>query len=57
VTSQINHLSVNARDLRESVDFDVELDYHGAGRLPDDLRAQANGLWDFNAQSDETMRA
>jgi hypothetical protein len=48
---------VNARDLRESVDFDVELDYHGAGRLPDDLRAQANGLWDFNAQSDETMRA
>jgi catechol 2,3-dioxygenase-like lactoylglutathione lyase family enzyme len=128
VSSQINHVSVNARDLRESVDFYVELlgaepiptpnfgipvqwlalgrtqlhlfeldlqptSHHhlgitvddvepvyraaerrgafdgqafgnhlvelpyGVDRLPDDLRVQLKGLWDFNPQSDEHMRA
>jgi catechol 2,3-dioxygenase-like lactoylglutathione lyase family enzyme len=35
----------------------VEIDYHGVDRLPHDLRAQLMGLWDFNPQSDEQMRA
>ena len=35
----------------------VELDHHGADRLPDDLRAQLKGLWDFNPQDDEQMSA
>ncbi len=35
----------------------VELDHHGVDRLPDDLRAQLKGLWDFNPQSDEDMAA
>jgi catechol 2,3-dioxygenase-like lactoylglutathione lyase family enzyme len=35
----------------------VEIDHHGVDRLPDDLRAQLRGLWDFNPQSDENMRA
>jgi catechol 2,3-dioxygenase-like lactoylglutathione lyase family enzyme len=34
----------------------VEIDHHGVDRLPDDLRAQLKGLWDFNPQSDENMR-
>jgi catechol 2,3-dioxygenase-like lactoylglutathione lyase family enzyme len=34
----------------------VEIDHHGVDRLPDDLRAQLRGLWEFNAQSDEQMR-
>ena len=34
----------------------VEIDQHGVGRLPDDLRAQVKRLWDFNPQSEENMR-
>jgi catechol 2,3-dioxygenase-like lactoylglutathione lyase family enzyme len=34
----------------------VELDQHGVDRLPDDLRAQLKGLWDFNPQTEEDMR-
>jgi len=35
----------------------VEIDHHGADRLPDDLRARLKGLWDFNPQDDEQMSA
>lgn len=35
----------------------VEIDHHGADRLPDDLRARLKGLWDFNPQSEANMRA
>ncbi|MDA0159434.1 VOC family protein [Solirubrobacter ginsenosidimutans] len=35
----------------------VEIDQDGVDRLPDDLRAQLKGLWDFNPQTDENMRA
>jgi catechol 2,3-dioxygenase-like lactoylglutathione lyase family enzyme len=35
----------------------VEIDHHGADRLPDDIRAQIKGLWSFNEQSDDQMRA
>ena len=35
----------------------VEIDHDGVDRLPDDLRAQLKGLWDFNPQTDENMRA
>ena len=35
----------------------VEIDHHGAERLPDDLRARLTGLWDFNPQTDEQMNA
>ena len=35
----------------------VEIDQHGVDRLPDDLRAQLKGLWDFNPQTEEQMRA
>jgi catechol 2,3-dioxygenase-like lactoylglutathione lyase family enzyme len=35
----------------------VEIDQDGVDRLPDDLRAQLRGLWDFNPQTDENMRA
>ena len=34
----------------------VEIDQAGAGRLPDELRAQLKGLWDLHPQSDENMR-
>jgi len=34
----------------------VELDHHGKDRLPDDLRSQVRGLWEFNEQSDANMR-
>lgn len=34
----------------------VELDHHGADRLPEDLRAQLKRLWEFNPQTDENMR-
>ena len=34
----------------------VEIDQHGADRLPDDIRAQLKGLWEFNQQSDENLR-
>ena len=35
----------------------VEIDQDGIDRLPDDLRPQVKGLWDFNPQSDEQMDA
>jgi hypothetical protein len=35
----------------------VEIDHLGVDRLPDYLRAQLKGLWDFNTQSDEQMSA
>jgi catechol 2,3-dioxygenase-like lactoylglutathione lyase family enzyme len=35
----------------------VEIDQDGVDRLPEDLRAQLKGLWDFNPQSDENMTA
>lgn len=33
----------------------VELDHHGVDRLPQDLRAQVKGLWEFHPQGDEHM--
>ena len=35
----------------------VEIDHHGVDRLPEELRAQLKGLWDFNPQDDEQMSA
>ena len=35
----------------------VEIDQDGVERLPDDLRSQVKGLWDFNPQSEEQMSA
>ena len=35
----------------------VEIDHSGGDRLPDDLRAQVKGLWEFNPQTDEQMSA
>lgn len=35
----------------------VEIDHLGVDRLPDDLRAQLKGLWEFHAQGDEQTRA
>jgi catechol 2,3-dioxygenase-like lactoylglutathione lyase family enzyme len=34
----------------------VEIDHHGAARLPDDIRAQLRALEDFHAQSEENLR-
>ena len=42
--------------LRDPAGNLLELDQPGVERLPDDLRAQLKGLWDFNPQSDENMR-
>jgi catechol 2,3-dioxygenase-like lactoylglutathione lyase family enzyme len=42
--------------LRDPAGNLVELDHYGVDRLPDDLRAQLKGLWDFNPQTDEQMR-
>lgn len=33
----------------------LEIDHHGVDRLPDDLRAELKGLWEFNPQDDEQM--
>ena len=33
----------------------MEVDHHGAARLPDDLKAILIPLWDFNPQDDEQM--
>ena len=35
----------------------VEIDQDGVDRLPDFMRAQLKGLWDFNPQTDENMSA
>ncbi len=42
--------------LRDPAGNLIELDQHGADRLPDDMRARLKGLWDFNPQTDENMR-
>jgi catechol 2,3-dioxygenase-like lactoylglutathione lyase family enzyme len=34
----------------------VELDQPGVDRLPDDLRAQLKGLWEFHPQTEENLR-
>jgi catechol 2,3-dioxygenase-like lactoylglutathione lyase family enzyme len=41
--------------LRDPAGNLVEIDHHGVDRLPDDLRTQLKGLWDFNPQNDEHM--
>ena len=35
----------------------VEIDHHGADRLPDALRGRLKGLWEFNPQSEQQMDA
>jgi catechol 2,3-dioxygenase-like lactoylglutathione lyase family enzyme len=35
----------------------VEIDFPGVDRLPDELRSQLKGLWDFHEQTDENMSA
>jgi catechol 2,3-dioxygenase-like lactoylglutathione lyase family enzyme len=35
----------------------VEIDHYGVDRLPDDLRAQLKGLWEFNPHTEEQMSA
>ena len=42
--------------LRDPAGNLIEIDQHGVDRLPEDLRAQLKGLWDFNPQSEEQMR-
>ncbi len=42
--------------LRDPAGNLVEVDQPGVDRLPDDLRAQLRGLWDFNPQSEDDMR-
>jgi hypothetical protein len=42
--------------LRDPAGNLIEIDQHGVGRLPDDLRAQLRPLWEFNPQSEEQMR-
>lgn len=42
--------------LRDPAGNLVEIDYHGADRLPDDIRARLKRLWDLNPQTDENMR-
>jgi catechol 2,3-dioxygenase-like lactoylglutathione lyase family enzyme len=42
--------------LRDPAGNLIEIDQDGVDRLPDDLRSQLKGLWDFNPQSDENMR-
>jgi catechol 2,3-dioxygenase-like lactoylglutathione lyase family enzyme len=42
--------------LRDPAGNLVEIDHFGVDRLPDDLRQQLKGLWDFSPQSEEQMR-
>jgi catechol 2,3-dioxygenase-like lactoylglutathione lyase family enzyme len=42
--------------LRDPAGNLVEVDQAGADRLPEDLRSQLRGLWEFNPQSQEQMR-
>jgi catechol 2,3-dioxygenase-like lactoylglutathione lyase family enzyme len=35
----------------------LELDYEGAGSLPEDIRAELRPLWDFRTQSEDNMSA
>lgn len=41
--------------LRDPAGNLVEIDHQGVDRLPDDMRAELKGLWEFNPQSDEQM--
>ena len=41
--------------LRDPAGNLVEIDQAGKDRLPDDLREQVKGLWDFNPQDEENM--
>ncbi len=43
--------------LRDPAGNLLEIDHHGKDRLPEDLRAQVKGLWEFNEQSEENMKA
>jgi hypothetical protein len=43
--------------LRDPAGNLFEIEHHGVDRLPDDLRAQLKGLWEFNPQDDEQMSA
>ena len=41
--------------LRDPAGNLVEIDCHGAERLPDDIRAQLKALWDVHPQDEENM--
>ena len=41
--------------LRDPAGNLVEIDQAGKDRLPDDLREEVKGLWDFNPQDEENM--
>jgi catechol 2,3-dioxygenase-like lactoylglutathione lyase family enzyme len=43
--------------LRDPAGNLVELDHHGVDRLPEDMRAELKGVWEFNSQSEEHMGA
>jgi catechol 2,3-dioxygenase-like lactoylglutathione lyase family enzyme len=42
--------------VRDPADNLVEIDHHGADRLPAELRSRLMGLWDLHPQSEEQMR-
>jgi catechol 2,3-dioxygenase-like lactoylglutathione lyase family enzyme len=42
--------------LRDPAGNLVEIDHHGADRLPDDIRALVKPLWESTPQSEENMR-
>ena len=42
--------------LRDPAGNLVEIDHHGAARLPPDLRDLLKGLWELHPQSDEQMQ-
>ena len=43
--------------LRDPAGNLIEIDHHGADRLPAYLRDRITGLWEFNPQDDEQMSA
>jgi catechol 2,3-dioxygenase-like lactoylglutathione lyase family enzyme len=43
--------------LRDPAGNLLEVDHHGVDRLADDLRARLKGLWEFNPQGEQQMRA
>jgi catechol 2,3-dioxygenase-like lactoylglutathione lyase family enzyme len=42
--------------LRDPAGNLIEIDSPGADRLPEDMRAQLKGLWDFNPQTEQQMQ-
>lgn len=42
--------------LRDPAGNLVEIDHYGVERLPEDIRTQVRGLWEFDPQSEEQMR-